>query len=85
MWNGLLGDKEDNLISRGSTRRFREMVEVLRRRKLLQGISPEKIRQILEDLGPTFVKLGQVMSMRPDFLPQEYWTLQLDLTDANGR
>lgn len=72
MWNGLIGDKEDNLISRGSTRRFREMVEVLRRRKLLQGISPEKIRQILEDLGPTFVKLGQIMSMRPDFLPQEY-------------
>ena len=72
MWDGLLGEKENNLPLRDSTRRFREMVEVLRHRRLLQGITPVKIRQILEDLGPTFVKLGQIMSMRPDFLPQEY-------------
>ena len=72
MWDGLLGEKENTLPLRDSTKRFREMVEVLRRRHLLQGITPVKIRQILEDLGPTFVKLGQIMSMRPDFLPQEY-------------
>jgi ubiquinone biosynthesis protein len=29
----------------------------------------ERIRRALEDLGPTFVKLGQVMSLRPDLLP----------------
>ncbi|MGI2293177.1 ABC1 kinase family protein [Paenibacillus sp. GXUN7292] len=31
----------------------------------------ERIRHILEDLGPTYVKLGQIASTRPDLLPAE--------------
>ena len=31
----------------------------------------QRIRIVLEELGPTFVKFGQVMSLRPDLLPQE--------------
>ncbi len=34
--------------------------------------SPQKVRAALEELGPAFVKLGQVMSTRPDILPFEY-------------
>jgi ubiquinone biosynthesis protein len=30
----------------------------------------ERIRKTLEELGPTFVKFGQLLSMRPDILPQ---------------
>jgi ubiquinone biosynthesis protein len=30
---------------------------------------PERIRQTVEDLGPTFVKFGQVVSTRPDLVP----------------
>lgn len=30
----------------------------------------ERIRKTLEELGPTFVKFGQLLSMRPDLLPQ---------------
>ncbi len=56
----------------GTANRLKEMVAVLRKRDIVKGVTPEKLRQILEDLGPTFVKLGQVMSMRPDFLPPEY-------------
>jgi len=29
----------------------------------------ERIRYALEDMGPTFVKFGQIMSLRPDLLP----------------
>lgn len=34
--------------------------------------TPERVRRTLEDLGPTFVKFGQVISLRPDVLPAEF-------------
>jgi predicted unusual protein kinase regulating ubiquinone biosynthesis (AarF/ABC1/UbiB family) len=33
---------------------------------------PDVLRQILIELGPTFVKLGQILSTRPDLLSPEY-------------
>ena len=36
------------------------------------GITPEELRTTLEDLGPTYVKIGQIMSSRPDMLPDNY-------------
>ncbi len=34
--------------------------------------SPEQLTDDLEAMGPTFVKLGQVLSSRPDLLPEPY-------------
>ena len=33
---------------------------------------PERLRVVLERLGPTFVKAGQMLAMRPDYVPLEY-------------
>ncbi len=33
---------------------------------------PERVRRVFEELGPTFVKMGQILSTRPDLLPQDY-------------
>jgi ubiquinone biosynthesis protein len=43
---------------------------------------PERLRMMFEDLGPTFIKLGQVLACRPDMLPLEYSREFLKLTDS---
>lgn len=36
--------------------------------------SAERMRMALEELGPTFVKLGQILSTRPDIIPAAFLT-----------
>lgn len=60
-----LGDKT-------SGRRMREILSVIHKYKAMQGLTPEKAVQILEALGPTYVKIGQLASSRSDLLPREY-------------
>jgi ubiquinone biosynthesis protein len=42
---------------------------------------PRRLRLVCEDLGPTFVKLGQLLSTRPDLLPESYTTELAALRD----
>ncbi|MBI2890046.1 MAG: hypothetical protein HYY13_04590 [Nitrospirae bacterium] len=43
---------------------------------------PRRIRWAMEELGPTFVKLGQMLSMRPDLVPPDYVAEFQHLQDA---
>lgn len=53
--------------------RFQQIVGVLANNGLKEGItSPSQLRQALEELGPTFVKIAQVLSTRPDIIPDQY-------------
>lgn len=55
-----------------SRERLGHILSVLKKHNIIKGLTPEKLKNILEDLGPTFVKLGQIMSMRSDVLPASY-------------
>ncbi|MEQ1600536.1 MAG: ubiquinone biosynthesis protein UbiB [Methylophilaceae bacterium] len=43
-------------------------------RELMQLPSEVRVRLAIEELGPTFVKLGQVLATRPDIFPQNWIT-----------
>ncbi|HJB11494.1 MAG TPA: AarF/ABC1/UbiB kinase family protein [Candidatus Brachybacterium merdavium] len=60
--------------------------EVVRRRLADAGTAdgPARLRRALEELGPTFVKLGQMLSTRRDLLPIEYTQELEHLRAATG-
>ena len=48
---------QNNSGSLSSKHRLAQIIAILKKHHLTKGIDPVKLRMILEDLGPTFVKI----------------------------
>ena len=53
-----MNTKSEKVRSSGYGERLKEITAVLHKHAITRGVSPEKLRMILEDLGPTYIKLG---------------------------
>ncbi len=77
--------KEIDSKSRKEKKRSAEIIAVFAKHNFYaNGLTPVELRSTLEDLGPTYVKIGQIMSSRLDMLPESYCK-ELETLRANVR
>lgn len=67
-----------------SRARLDEILKVLHEKRAYSDMTPQKAVEILEALGPTYIKLGQLMSDRSDLIPKEYCEAFATLRDDSS-
>ena len=52
--------------------RIGQIFSLLRKYEVWHNLTPVRLRRLLEELGPMFVKMGQILANRSEILPQPY-------------
>ncbi len=66
------GDMVDALKIEQYLKTGLQMISRKRWEKIETFSRAARVRMVLEELGPTFIKMGQILSTRPDLLPVEF-------------
>ncbi len=61
-----------HLTRRGKLKRLGQIIQIAHQFDIVHGLTPIKMRLMFEALGPTFVKAGQILSMRSEMLPASF-------------
>ena len=76
---GLFGSRRNDafaaryhLTRRNKLKRLWQIARIANQFDVIHGLTPVKMRLMLEALGPTFVKVGQILSVRSEILPQAF-------------
>ena len=71
--SALIKQRKDAKAAKPDTSsRLKEILTIIRKYDYKDGITPEIITNILQDLGPTFVKIGQIASQQAEYIPADY-------------
>ena len=65
------GEEQEKKENSGYGERLREITAVLKKHAITRGVSPEKLRLILEDLGPTYISWVRLCPCVPIFFPRD--------------
>jgi ubiquinone biosynthesis protein len=66
------GDAVRRLGMAGALERAGKILHWTQAAELARFAPPERVRHALQDLGPTFIKLGQILATRVDLFPPEW-------------
>lgn len=72
-------DQKFGLSRKARMHRLHQIVKLVRKHHVYEGVSPNQLRNFLIDLGPSFIKIGQMLSLRSEILPQSYCDALADL------
>ncbi|MDM8301543.1 AarF/UbiB family protein [Collinsella tanakaei] len=64
--------EEYQLTAKGRRKRIAEIFAIVRKYEAWHDLTPVRLRRMLEELGPMFVKMGQILANRSEILPQRF-------------
>ena len=65
-------DEEYQLTPAGRRERIGQIVRLVKKYRVWDNLTPVRLRRLLEELGPMFVKMGQILANRSEILPQRF-------------
>ena len=78
-------DEEYQLTPAGRRERIGQIVRLIKKYRVWDNLTPVRLRRLLEELGPMFVKMGQILAMRSDVEPVPYEVVLRCLEEEYGQ